>query len=281
MSRRALALTLLIATSAATLAQAEPRRIYKSPDRWLFVEGGDLAVARFIAAGPQGEQSFAEVTDAQGVFDGIKARLGETTEGLGIFVDPAASCSDSPSTNLTGAQGWAYVCRFKLLEAPAPVPAPAMAVAVAAPTAAPPEIPPVSLPVTPVPAKVARPVAVNVAAPVPAKAPAPLLPAPAPAAIASGPAVATDTEADQLNGQVRAALDAAEARDRQKQADYEAAKQKAADDFAKQMAAHEASVKAGKAEYEASMLAWRNRVAACKAGDTSQCAEPVAPASTK
>lgn len=52
MSRRSLALTLLIAASAATLAQAEPRRIYKSPDRWLFVEGGGLAVARCIAAGP-------------------------------------------------------------------------------------------------------------------------------------------------------------------------------------------------------------------------------------
>lgn len=279
MSRRALTLTLLIATSAATLAQAEPRRIYKSPDRWLFVEGGGLGVARFIAAGPQGERSFAEASDAQGVFDGIKARLNETTDGLGIFVDPAASCSDSPSTNLTGAQGWAYVCRFKLLEAPAPVPAPApaMAVAVSAPAAAPPAAPPVSLPVTPVAAKVARPLAVNVVAP----APAPALPAPAPAAIASGPAVASDTDADQLNGKVRAALDAAEARDRQKQADYEAAKQKTADDFAKQMAEHEASVKAGKAEYEASMAAWRNRVAACKAGDTSQCAEPVAPVAPK
>lgn len=277
MSRRALTLALLIAASAAALAQAEPRRIYKSPDRWLFVEGGDLAVARFIAPGPQGERSFAEATDAQGVFDGIKARLRETTDGLGIFVDPAATCSDSPSANLAGAQGWAYVCRFKLLDAPAAAAAPAMAVAASA--AAPPAILPVSVPVTTVAAKVARPVAVKVAAPAPALAP--VLPASAPAAIASGPAAATDTEADQLNGKVRAALDAAQARDRQKEADYETAKQKTANDFAKQMAEHEASVKAGKAEYEASMAVWRNRVAACKAGDTSQCAEPVAPAARK
>lgn len=101
-------------------------------------------------------------------------------------------------------------------------------------------------------------------------------------------APAPEAEADQLNAKVRAALDAAEARDRQKQADYEAAQKKAADDFARQMADHDARVKAQKAEYEAklnaqkaeyeaSMAAWRARVAACKAGDPSQSADSSVP----
>lgn len=98
----------------------------------------------------------------------------------------------------------------------------------------------------------------------------------------------TEAEADQLNAKVRAAFDAAEVRNRQKRADYEAAQTKAADDFAQQVADHDARVKAQKAEYEAklkaqkakyeaSMAAWRARVAACKAGDASQCADSSIP----
>ena len=271
-------------------ASAESRRIYQTPDRWLTIDAGRLGVTRFFPDGPQGERSFGSASETSGVYALIQASLQDTLEGLGLYVDPTPACEERPGTNLKGSQGYAFTCRYSLTDTPMPIaappsppaPLPAKAALISAPPAA---------KITAQPA--AQPAAL--ATPAPEKS-APTSPPPPPAVVkASTPvppaapiAPAPEAEADQLNAKVRAALDAAEARDRQKQADYEAAQKKAADDFARQMADHDARVKAQKAEYEAklnaqkaeyeaSMAAWRARVAACKAGDASQCADSSVP----
>lgn len=194
------------------------------------------------------------------------------------------ACEERPGTNLKGSQGHAFTCRYRLTDTPMqiaapiaapPTPLPAKAALISAPpvakTTAQPAAQPAAL-ATPAPEKSAT-TAPSLQAAV-AKASTPVLPITPITPITPPP---PEAAADQLNAKVRAAFDAPEARDRQKQADYEAAQKKAADDFARQLADHGARVKAQKAEYEASMAAWRARVAACKAGDASQCADSSIP----
>ncbi|MGI8840483.1 MAG: hypothetical protein ACR2F8_06865 [Caulobacteraceae bacterium] len=95
---------------------------------------------------------------------------------------------------------------------------------------------------------------------------------------------------DVLNAKIRARLDAVAARNRAafqayqaQMADYEAkkaaiAEQAKANDaaYAAALAAHQAEVDEMARKTAADMADWQRRVAACKAGDRSQCAHPPA-----
>ncbi len=105
---------------------------------------------------------------------------------------------------------------------------------------------------------------------------------------APAPRAAGGDPSDALNAQVLAKAQAVAARNRAafaahqaQQAEYEAATAKIAADaqaanaaYAAAQAAHQAEVDALDKQHAADMAAWQARVAACKHGDRSQCAQP-------
>jgi len=100
-----------------------------------------------------------------------------------------------------------------------------------------------------------------------------------PAAPGEGVLETPEEATARLNATVKARVDAAEARDRARDAAYaadlaayEAQKRADARAYAAAQAEYEAQKAAVEAQRQADLAAWQGRVAACKAGDRSQCA---------
>lgn len=278
-------LSLLIAGSLATSAVAGPR-LYRGENTWYAVSGGAIAYSVFVADGMDGARSYGADTAADGVYTRIKASTPASFKRLGVTLQDATECTEAADKNPRGVPGWSFTCVFPIAapgaaapEAPATTVATAPPTQAASPTAAPkpaapaptavastkPAPPPAAKPAPAQPAQPAAPTTVLATAP--AKPVAPPATAPAPAAVAS-----TEGDAD-LNSRVKAQLDAIDARNAARAAEFEAAKKATSDAYAAQVAAYQAQVQETERKRQADLDAWKARVAACKAGDVSQCGQ--------
>ena len=275
-------LSLLIAGSLAASAAAGPR-LYRGENAWYVVSGGAIAYSVFVADGMDGARSYGADTAADGVYTRIKASTPASFKRLGVTLQDATECTEAAEKNPRGVPGWSFTCVFPIDTPGAAAPeAPATTVATAPQT---PAVPPTAAPkpaapaptavatAKPAPPPAAKPAQAQPAAPTTVLATAPAKPL-APPVSATAPAAVASTEGDaDLNSRVKAQLDAIDARNAARAAEFEAAKKATSDAYAAQVAAYQAQVQETERKRQADLDAWKARVAACKAGDVSQCGQ--------
>lgn len=268
---------------AMTLTQpaVAASRIYRTDNTWYTVADGRIAFSQFIADGPDGARSFGADPDAEAVYVRLKSTVPASFKRLGVTLSEPAGCAEAPDKNGRGVSGWVFTCVFPLGAPAANAPTPPGSPAPATPPPAPQVV--ASAPARPAPVKTTVPAAP--AAPKPAVQPK-VEPAAPNAVLAS----ATPTSAPRpaqtefvalpsgggdadLNARVKAGLEQIDARNAARTAEFEAAKKATADAYAAQIAAYQAQVQETERKRQADLEAWKARVAACKAGDTSQCGQ--------
>lgn len=284
---------LVIAAGAAVVltgAANAGSRLYRNENAWYSVSNGQIAYTLFIADAPDGARGFGADTDTDAVYVRVKSTVPASFKRLGVTLSEPVGCSEAQDKNGRGVSGWAFTCVFPVAT-PAAAPATTVATATPAPAApaqssgatkavasAPPpaaiqtklETPaaPGPTPKPPAQAKAPEPhgTILASAAPTATRSSVTTPSAPAPAAMALGGDI-------ELNARVKANLEAVEARNAARAAEFEAAKKATADAYAAQLAAYQAQVQETERKRLADLEAWKARVAACKAGDTSQCGQ--------
>lgn len=283
---------LVIAVAAAVVLAGPANagsRLYRNENAWYSVANGQIAYSLFIADAPDGARSFGADANADAVYVRVKSTVPASFRRLGVMLSEPTGCSEAQDKNGRGASGWAFTCVFPV--AP-PAAVPAGTVTTAAPTPAAPAQSPgatkavASAPTPAIQTKLETPAAPALAPKPPAQANAPgpggtVQASAAPTATrpsvttpsAPAPAVAALGGDVDLNARVKANLEAVDARNAARTAEFEAAKKANAETYAAQLAAYQAQVQETERKRLADLEAWKARVAACKAGDTSQCSQ--------